>query len=229
MAYSSPGEPTSNASRQSLLRMLLLFTAWLAIIALSLWFYYTNVLVYLRGFRSRIFGDSLFHNQAWVVMHLVGGTFALLLGPMQFWPWLRNRFLSLHRLAGKLYMAGVLLIGLSALRLSLLSFCEPCRVSLFILAVLVLISTAFAWKAIKAHNLKAHRQFMTRSYICVLSFVAVRIDDILSLDFFFGTLEDPMFRRTVNEYFFSFVPLLVGEIVMTWWPAAMSTFKLKGK
>lgn len=69
---------------------------------------------------------------------------------------------------------------------------------------------------------------MVRSYICVLAFVAVRIDGVLSLDFLFGNIEDELFRRVVNEYFFSFVPLLVAEIIMIWWPSVnkKSTAKL---
>jgi len=41
-------------------------------------------------------------------------------------------------------------------------------------------------------------------------------DDIFPLTFLFGVIEDPTFRRVVNEYFFSFVPLLVAEMGMTW-------------
>ncbi len=166
-----------------------------------------------------MFGNSFFHNQVWVVSHMAGGTLTIFLGPLQFWRFLRVNYVQLHRSLGKVYMFGVALAGLSALRLSIISRCIPCRISLFILAVLVLLSTAFAWKAIKARNIKAHRQFMVRSYICVLAFVAVRIDDVFSLDFLFGTIEDRTLRRVANEYFFSFVPLLVGEIFMTWLPS----------
>lgn len=201
------------------LRIISISIFWLLIIGLSLWFFSTNVVPYLTGFRSKTFGDSFFHNQIWVTMHLVGGSLALILGPMQFWKTFRNRFLSFHRLTGKVYLIGVVLIGISALRLSLISYCIPCRTSLFILSVLVLLASAFAYKAIKTKNIKVHRQFMIRSYVCVLSFVAVRIDDIFPLAFLFGQIEDPIFRRTVNEYFFSFVPLLVTEILMNWWPS----------
>lgn len=192
---------------------------WLSLLALSVYFFLTNVAVYFTGFRSKFFGDSFFHNQVWVVLHLFGGTLALFLGPVQFWKWFRTKYISLHRTLGKVYMAGVALVGLSALRLSLISYCHPCRVSLFILALLALTATAFAWKAIKAKNIKIHRQMMVRSFISIVSFVAVRIDDIFPLDFFFGAIEDRTFRRVVNEYFFSFVPLLVAEIWLTWLPA----------
>ena len=204
------------------LNTLLLFIFWTLIIGLSGWFFYSQVLRYLTGFRSNTFGDSFFNNQVWVTMHLIGGSMALLLGPLQFWSSFRNKFLSGHKLSGKLYMTGVLLIGISAFRLSLISYCTPCRVSLFILAVLVSISTWFAWQAIKSKNIKVHRQFMVRSYVCVLSFVAVRIDDIFPLTFLFGQIEDHIFRRVVNEYFFSFVPLLIAEMLMIWWPAIKS-------
>ncbi len=60
---------------------------------------------------------------------------------------------------------------------------------------------------------------MVRSYVCVLAFVAVRIDDVLPLDFLFGNIQDSLFRRVVNEYFFSFVPLILTEIFMVWIPS----------
>ena len=200
---------------------------WTVIIASSLYFFLDNVIAYFYGYRSRNFGLTLFNNQLWVILHLAGGTLALLLGPVQFWSFIRNRYKSFHRLSGKIYMAGVVLIALSAFRLSLESYCVPCRVSLFLLTVFVTLSTFFAWKAIKSRNIKTHRQMMVRSYVCVLAFVAVRLDDILPLDFMFGAIEEPLFRRVVNEYFFSFVPLIIAEIAMTWWPSVAYSFNKK--
>jgi uncharacterized membrane protein len=151
-------------------------------------------------------------------MHMTGGTLLLFLGPLQFWNYFRNKFIHIHRLVGKMYLTGAALAGLSALYLSMISYCTPCRISLFLLAFFMLLSSGLAWRSIKMHNIKAHRQFMIRSYVCALAFVAVRIDDIFPLDFLFGAIEDPMFQRTVNEYFFSFVPLLIAEIIMNWIP-----------
>jgi uncharacterized membrane protein len=200
------------------IKNILLLIFWLLIISLSVYFFKDNVLVYFEGYRSKTFGDSLWHNQLWVAGHMFGGTLALFLGPVQFWKFFRNKYINLHRLLGKIYMTGVAIAGVSALRLSLISSCRPCRVSLFLLAVFALMATGFAWKAIKAKNIKVHRQMMVRSFVCVISFVAVRIDGIFPLDFFFGVIEDGTYRRVVNEYFFSFVPLLIAEIIMVWWP-----------
>ncbi len=209
------------------LSLIPLIIFWLLIVSLSLYFFMDNVVAFLYGYRSRNFGSTFFNNQLWVVMHLVGGSMALLLGPVQFWVFIRNKYFRFHRTAGKIYMFGVLLIGISAFRLSLISPCVPCRISLFLLTLFAVLSTWFAWKAIKIRNIKTHRQMMVRSYVCVLAFVAVRLDDVLPLDFLFGSIEDPTFRRTVNEYFFSFVPLIIAEIVMVWWPSVYFRNKTK--
>lgn len=201
------------------IRTIGIFLLWSFIITLSIYFFLDNVVAFFFGYRSRIFGTTLFNNQLWVIMHLVGGSLALLLGPFQFWTFLRTRYVRLHRTVGKIYMFGILLIGISSFRLSLISPCVPCRISLFLLTLFAVLSTWLAWKAIKQRNIKVHRQMMVRSYVCVLAFVAVRVDDILPLDFLFGAIEDRTFRRVVNEYFFSFVPLLIAEILMVWLPS----------
>lgn len=197
---------------------ILTWLLWFLIISLSVYFFYDNVIAYFFGYRSKLFGDTFFNNQIWVSLHMTGGTLILVLGPIQFWTWFRNRFLKIHRLLGKVYLIGAGLAGLSALGISLISSCLPCRISLFLLAVLMILSSGLAWITIKQHNIKAHRQFMIRSYVCALAFVTVRIDGIFPLDFLFSNIEDPTFRRTVNEYFFSFVPLIIAEIIMTWLP-----------
>ncbi len=40
----------------------------------------------------------------------------------------------------------------------------------------------------------------------------------LSFDFLFGTIKDPLFSRVTQEYFWSFVPLIIAEIEMVWIP-----------
>ncbi len=202
-----------------ILQQLLVILSWTIIVGFSIYFFIENVGVYLTGFRSETFISSPF----WVSSHLIGGSIALLFGPFQFFKWLRNNHLTIHRLSGKIYIVGAFIAGLSALRLSLISTCVSCRISLLILAILVLFTTFAAWWTVKNNNIKAHQQFMVRSYICVLSFVAVRIGGVIPLDFLFGQLDDPTFSRTVNEYFFSFVPLICGEIFLTWIPALTNT------
>ena len=208
-----------------LLKRLFLTILWAGIILLSVYFFLDNVIAYFYGYRSRMWGNSFFQNQLWVSMHMFGGTLTLLLGPLQFWSFIRNRYMKFHRVSGKIYMLGIGLIGISAGRLSFISSCVPCRISLFLLTVFAVLSTLFAWIAVKNRNIKVHRQMMVRSYVCVLAFVMVRVDGILPLDFLFGSIEDYTFRRVVQEYFWSFVPLIFAEIIMVWWPSVSYTFK----
>ena len=199
---------------------------WTLLIGVSLLFYYDNAIAYLYGYRSDRFGQTLFDNQIWFITHIIGATFSLFLGPIQFWRAVRNKYIRYHRFAGKLYVIGSLTAGISALRLSLINDCIGCRYPLFILSVLFLLSTSLAWYTIKQRNIIAHRQFMTRSYTCALAFVFVRLNQIIPLGFLFDTIEDAATRRTVNEWTFSFVPIILVEIVMVWLPSVRQS-KLK--
>lgn len=192
---------------------------WTLLIGVSLYFYYDNAIAYLFGYRSERFGETLFENQIWFVAHIVGATFSLFLGPVQFWKIFRNKYMGYHRFAGKLYIIGSLIAGISSLRLSLINDCVGCRYSLFILSVLFLLSTYLAWYAIKQRNITAHKQFMVRSYVCALAFVFVRLNQIIPLNFLFDAIEDPAIRRTVNEWMFSFAPIILAEIFMVWLPS----------
>lgn len=209
------------------LRHILVWISWAFIVGLSIYFFLDNVIVFFYGYESPTMGKTFFNNQLWLVMHMVGGTITLVTGPVQFWSYIRKRFVKFHRVTGKIYMLGIALIGISAGRLSFISACVPCRISLFLLTVLVILSTIFAWKAIRSKNIKVHRQMMVRSYICVLAFVMVRVDGLIPLNFLFGSVEDRLTRRVIQEYFWSFVPLLIAEVIMVWWPQVAYSFKRK--
>ncbi|NVN17623.1 DUF2306 domain-containing protein [Muricauda sp. HICW] len=210
-------------------KRILTFIFWTIIIAISVYFYYYNVFAYFYGYRNERFGTTLFTNQIWFVAHMVGATFSLFLGPVQFWPSVRKKYIRYHRMAGKLYIVGSLIAGISALRLSLINDCAGCRYPLFLLSVLFLLTTACAWIAIRRKNIVAHQQFMTRSYTLALAFVFVRLYQILPLDFLYGPIHNAEVERTVNEWIFSFVPLIIVEIVMIWLPSLKKTRRANHK
>jgi hypothetical protein len=45
----------------------------------------------------------------WLLIHVVAGTCALILAPMQFSDRLRRRYTKLHRVMGRVYVAGALI------------------------------------------------------------------------------------------------------------------------
>ncbi|MBK6963831.1 MAG: DUF2306 domain-containing protein [Bacteroidales bacterium] len=200
-------------------RKLFIIVFWATILAVSSYFYYDNAIVYLFGYRSERFGQSLFENQIWFISHIIGASFSLFLGPFQFWGTIRNKYIGYHRLAGKLYIIGSLVAGVSALRLSIINDCLGCRYSLTLLSVLFLLTTSLAWITIRKKNIVAHKQFMTRSYTCAMAFVFVRLNQIIPMDFLYYPINDPVIQRTVNEWMFTFVPIIAVEIFMIWIPS----------
>ena len=188
---------------------------WAVILSLSTYFYVDNVLGYFSGYRNERFES----NQIWFVAHMIGATFSLFLGPVQFWPSIRKKYVSYHRIAGMLYIIGSIVAGISALRLTFIYDCIGCRYSLVVLSILFLLTTSLAWVAIKRKNIVGHRQFMVRSYTCALAFVFIRLYQILPLDFLYSAMDDPELQRTVNEWLFSFVPIIAVEIGVIWIPS----------
>jgi len=207
--------PSDNIRARQFLR----FLFWATILTLSGYFYLDNVVAYWFGYRNERFGDSFFNNQFWFVAHIVGATCSLFLGPIQFWKIIRARYLRYHRIAGKIYIFGSLVAGVSSLRLSLLNDCVGCRYSLFLLSLFFIFTTSAAWYSITKKNILAHQQFMVRSYTCALAFVFVRLYQIIPMDFVFGAIENPDTKGVVIEWVFSFMPLFAVEIVMNWIPS----------
>lgn len=201
------------------IRKILLIIFWTSIIVVSIYFYFDNAIAYLFGYRSERFGQTLLEYQIWFIMHIIGASFSLFLGPVQFWGTIRRKHIFFHRLAGKIYIIGSLIAAISAFRLSFINDCLGCRYSLALLSILFFLTTFLAWIAVRRKNIIAHKHFMTRSYTCALAFVFVRLNQILPLDFVFYPINDPAIQRTVNEWMFTFVPIIAVEVFMIWIPS----------
>lgn len=204
-------------------KKLLTIVLWTVIILISAYFYFYNVFGYFLGYRNERFGTTLLDNQIWFIAHMVGATFSLFLGPVQFWPSIRKKYIRYHRTAGKLYIIGSLIAGISALRLSWIYDCVGCRYPLVLLSILFLGTTVMAWISIKRKNIVAHQQFMARSYTCALAFVFIRLYQILPLGFLYSPINNVEVERTANEWLFSLLPLLILEIAMIWIPSLKKT------
>jgi len=194
---------------------ILLVAFWVFVVGCSAIFYFSDAVSYLFGYRNPRFTDYSF----WFVAHMGGATCSLFLGPVQFWRAVRIKYVGFHRIAGKIYILGTLLAAVSAFRLALVFDCVGCRYSLIPLSVLLFVTTACAWVAIRRRNIVAHRQFMVRSYVCALAFVLVRLDRVLPIGFVFEPITDDGVYAVVNEWTLSILPLLVAEIVMIWIPS----------
>ncbi len=115
----------------------------------------------------------------WLLPHGIAGACALLLGPMQFSDRLRDRFRRLHRIVGRIYVAGVFVAA--PLGFYIQYFQEhmgnPRSFSIAAAAdaALWMITTGIAIVFIFKGKVQEHRQWMTRSFAVAIVFLEVRV------------------------------------------------------
>ncbi|MEP1921858.1 MAG: DUF2306 domain-containing protein [Ekhidna sp.] len=191
---------------------------WVLLILLSAYFFYESVVPYIV--------DDLAPRKAkikpFLIAHFVGVFCTIFLGPIQFWPTFRKRYLHLHRLFGKAYIIGSLIGALMVFYLLFNGYPLMGAIpSLFVLACLWIFVLVAAWYCIKKMDIKNHQHFMIRSYVLGLAFVFIRLLNRLErLDFNpFSFIPDAVMRDTLYEWMCWIFPLLITEIVLVWWPA----------
>jgi uncharacterized membrane protein len=115
----------------------------------------------------------------WLLPHGIAGACALLLGPMQFSDRLRSRFRRLHRVAGRIYVAGVFLAAPLGTYIQYFEerMGNPRSFSIAagIDAALWMITTGIALVFILKGKVQEHRRWMTRSFAVALVFLEARV------------------------------------------------------
>ncbi|MFJ8434457.1 DUF2306 domain-containing protein [Kitasatospora sp. NPDC094019] len=111
-----------------------------------------------------------------LVLHVGGGVLAILLGPWQFLPRLRARRPALHRLTGRLYLLAVLAAGVGGLLMAPRGLVGPVAPIGFTgLAVLLLVSSALAWRAARRRDTRRHAAWAIRSFALIMAAATLRI------------------------------------------------------
>ncbi|HXZ78567.1 MAG TPA: DUF2306 domain-containing protein [Terriglobales bacterium] len=115
----------------------------------------------------------------WLLPHGLAGACALLLGPMQFSDRLRQRFIGLHRVIGRIYVAGALIAAPLGFYIQYFEerMGEPrsFSVAAAVDAILWGTTTAIALSFALRRKIQLHRQWMTRSYAVAIVFLEVRV------------------------------------------------------
>lgn len=153
---------------------IVLTAAWLAAVAFSIHF-----LVSVAGKYHAPNSDAyaMFqHRRGWLFAHLAGGTVTILLGPVQLM--MRSVITSrrVHRSIGRVYLLGMLVACTAAIGLNLTSPAPPEIRAAFASTTLAWIFTVVpGLLAIRGGNERAHRRWMTRSYLVTLAPVLFRV------------------------------------------------------
>ena len=110
-------------------------------------------------------------------VHVFGSAVALLVGPLQFWTFLRNDRPHMHRWLGRFYLsAGVALGGLAGLVLSASAFGGfPSKLGFACLALAWLYTGSRAFGAARSRDFTAHRRWMVRNFSLAFAAVTLRL------------------------------------------------------
>ena len=115
----------------------------------------------------------------WLLPHGVAGACALLLGPLQFSDRLRHRFRRFHRVAGRIYVAGVFVAAPLGFYIQYFQerMGDPRSFSIAaaVDAALWMITTGIAMAFILEGKVQEHREWMTRSFAVALVFLEGRV------------------------------------------------------
>jgi uncharacterized membrane protein len=110
----------------------------------------------------------------WIIVHAGTAATALLLGPFQFIPAIRQRWYRVHRLMGRAYVLCCLTGGSSGLVLAALG-------------ISWIYATSKGWSTARARRFAEHRRWMIRSFALTFAAVMLRIylplSAILGCDF----------------------------------------------
>jgi uncharacterized membrane protein len=105
----------------------------------------------------------------WLLAHGLAGACALLLVPMQFSDRVRQRYLKLHRVVGRIYVAGAFIAGPLGIYIKFFQERLGSQRSFTMAAathgILWMVTTGIAFAFILKGKVQQHRQWMTRSFV----------------------------------------------------------------
>lgn len=152
-----------------------------------------------------------------LVFHISCGLIAMFIGPFQFWKAFRNKYISTHRMLGRIYLIAILIGTVSATNLAWTSGYKISFAWAFGLQALAFawITTAsMAYLSVMKRRMTQHQEWMIRSYVVTLGFFFFRI---LNNSLFIKSLIPEFKERGVTIIWFCWaIPLLVTEIVLSW-------------
>ena len=124
-------------------------------------------------------GDPLLVHLApmtpWLIPHIVGGTLAFLIAPLQFSSTIRRRSPALHRWLGRLYMIACTVSSILSIWIVLRFELKANWAVMGTMGALWLLTTVAAWLAIRNRDVRQHQLWIGRSFGLTFTFVLTRI------------------------------------------------------
>jgi hypothetical protein len=163
------------------------------------------------------FPDLFWDRRYGLWAHILGGTPAIFIGPVQIWLGETRQRMSLHRVLGSTYVIGVGIACLGAIYLSLTTSLGFTYASgLFSMALAGAIATSMAYLAIRRRSFVQHREWMIRSYVVIFSFVVFRAEVVAleALGVGGGGQQGDLVRLAFAAWSSWSIPLLLTEVFL---------------
>ena len=153
----------------------LILVFWIFLIVFGGRFVIKDALPYF-GFNEDFFGK--WWDYKWSLMgHISGGLLAITIGPFQFWKAFRNKYLTTHRLFGRIYLTAILIASVSAIHLAWTTALQThwtWALALQGLAFGWIVTASMAYISVRRGRIQQHKHWMIKSYVVTFAFVTFR-------------------------------------------------------
>jgi uncharacterized membrane protein len=144
-----------------------------------------------------------------LIPHTLAGIFALLIGPINFSSRIRQRYLKLHRVLGRVYVFSVFIGAATGVALA---FGRPGFPGTSMQAAAWIVCTTAAFITARNRQIIQHRQWMARSYAVTFTFVSSRVLNLVPA--YWSHLGDSL--SAVGVIAFTLASLLIVDIGLNW-------------
>lgn len=159
---------------------------------------------------EEVYGSYYFPRVFWVFPHIVLGIVATIIGPFQFIPKIRNKYLKTHRQLGRVYIISTVLSGIAGMYMAATSDVNlPYAIGLFMLGVTWVTSSTMAFISIKNKKVDLHKDWMIRSYVITFAFVSFRVVEDILMTLEIGTQVEVL---TLMSWACWAIPLFIAEV-----------------
>lgn len=164
---------------------------------------YTDYPMY-HAYRLQVIAD-----RGLLIPHTLAGTFALLIGPINFSSRIRERHLQLHRVLGRIYFFSVIVGGLTGIALA---WGRPGLPGTSMQAAAWIVCTSAGVITARNRQIAVHRQWMARSYAVTFTFVSSRVLNLWPR--YWSHLGDSL--SAVGVIAFTLASLLIVDLGLNW-------------
>jgi len=203
MATSGLLAPSASSSRFKTVLWIFLGLTTLFVFITSEVLLFTDYPMY-HAYRLQVIAD-----RGLLIPHTLAGIFALLIGPINFSSRIRQRYLKLHRVLGRIYVLSVFIGAATGVALA---YGRPGFPGTCGQAAAWIVCTTAAFITARNRQIIQHRQWMARSYAVTFTFVSSRVLNLWPR--YWSHLGDTF--AAVGVIAFTLASLLLVDLGLNW-------------